>query len=67
MYLISGVGLAIALFAVSCAVTIGISVAHKDKVQTASPSHPQGMNNLSAEEINRRTLQLAATVKTSSK
>jgi hypothetical protein len=63
MYRISGVGLAIALFAVSCAVTIGISVAHNHMVQTASPSHPLGMSNLSAEEINRRTLQLAATVK----
>ena len=34
---------------------------------TLSPSHPLDMNNLNAEEINRRTLHLAATVKTSTK
>ena len=61
------VRLMLALFAVSYVATLVIPTAHKAAVQTISPSHPLGMNNLTAEEINQRTLQLAGTVKTSAK
>jgi hypothetical protein len=62
----STAGVMIALFAVSFAVTLFSSTGHRDKdVQTISSS--LGMINLSAEEINRRTLQLAAAVRTSTK
>jgi hypothetical protein len=55
-------GLAIALFAVSFAAALLTSIPHKNKVfQTISSSHPLEMHTLSAEEINRRPLQLAAT------
>ena len=35
--------------------------------QTISPAHPLEMNSLSAEEINRRTLRLADTIRPSTK
>jgi hypothetical protein len=66
MYWKSAAGLMIALLAVSFAATLFSSMGHKN-LQAISPSQPLGMINLSAEEINRRTLQLAATVKTSTK
>ncbi len=64
----STVGLIIALFAISLAAPLFASIGHNDKsFPKVSPSFPLEMNNLSAEEINRRTLQLAATIKASAK
>ncbi len=64
----SAAWLVIALFTVSFAAHLLVSIGHKNTdFQTLSLSQAVGMNNLSAEEINRRTLQLAATVKTSTR
>jgi len=62
----SAVGLMIALFVISFVAPLFAPIGHKDKRSpTISPSFPPEMNNLSAEEINQRTLQLAATIKAS--
>jgi len=64
----SAAGLVIAFFAVSFVAILLAPIGHRNKdFQTISPRHPLEMKNLSAEEINRRTLHLAATVKTSMK
>jgi len=64
----SAAGLVIALVAVSFLAILFALIGHRNKdFQTISPSHPLEMNNLSAEEINRRTLRLAATIKPSTK
>ena len=68
MELKSAAGLVIAFFAVFFVATLMAPTWHRSKdFQRISPSHPLEMNSLSAEEIKRRTLQLAATVKTSTK
>jgi hypothetical protein len=68
MYWKLGARFLIALFAVSFAAGLLAMIAQRNKhLQTISFSYPAEMNNLSAEEINRRTLQLAATVATSEK
>jgi len=57
-------GLAIALFAVSFAAALLTSIAHKQQGLSNNLPFPSAGNaSLSAEEINRRTLQLAATSK----
>ena len=65
----SAVGLALALFVASLTLApLFTPIGDKNKdFQTISPSHPLEMNSLSAEEINRRTLRLAATIKPSTK
>jgi hypothetical protein len=61
-------GLVIAFFAVFFVAILVAPTWHRSKdFQTISPSHPLEMNSLSAEEINRRTLRLAATIKPSTK
>jgi len=56
----------IALFVISFVAPLFAPIGHKDKRSpTISLSFPPEMNNLSAEEINQRTLQLAATIKAS--
>jgi len=68
MNLKSAAGLIIALVAVSSIAPSIALIGHKDKgLPTISPSFPLEMSNLSAEEINRRTLHLAATIKPSAK
>jgi hypothetical protein len=61
-------GLVIAFFAVFFVVILVAPTWHRSKdFQTITPAHPLKMNSLSAEEINRRTLRLAATIKHSAK
>jgi hypothetical protein len=61
-------GLVIAFFAVFFVAILVAPTWHRSKdFQTISSSHPLEMNSLSAEEINRRTLRLAATIKPSTK
>ena len=62
------VGLVIAFFAVFFVAILVAPTWHRSKdFQTISPAHPLETNSLSAEEINRRTLRLAATIKHSAK
>jgi biopolymer transport protein ExbB/TolQ len=64
----SAAGLVIAFFAVFFVAILVAPTWHRSKdFQTISASHPLKMNRLSAEEINRRTLRLAATIKHSAK
>ena len=64
----SAAGLVIAFFAVFFVAILVAPTRHRSKdFQTISPAHPLKMNGLSAEEINRRTLRLAATIKPSTK
>jgi len=64
----SAAGLVVALVAISFIAPSIASIGHMDKgLPTISPTFPPEMNNLSAEEINRRTLSLAATIKPSTK
>ena len=64
----SAAGLVIAFFAVFFVAILVAPIGQRSKdFQTISPSHPLEMNSLSAEEINRRTLRLAATIKPSTK
>ncbi len=58
----SAAALVIALFSVSFAATQFPLIAHKG-FHAISASNSSDMSNLSAEEINRRTLELAANVK----
>ena len=67
MYWKLGARFLIALVAVSFAAGLLATIAQRNKHLQAISSYPAEMNNLSAEEINRRTLQLAATVATSQK
>jgi len=68
MELKSAAGLVIAFFAVFFVAILVAPIGQRSKdFQTISPSHPLEMNSLSAEEINRRTLRLAATIKPSTK
>ena len=61
-------GLVIAFFAVFFVAILVAPIGQRSKdFQTIAPSHPLEMNSLSAEEINRRTLRLAATIKPSTK
>ena len=61
-------GLVIAFFAVLFVVILVTPTWHRSKdFQTISPHHPPQMNSLSAEEINRRTLRLADSIKPSTK
>ncbi len=62
----SAAGLVIAFFAVVFVAILVAPIGQRSKdFQTISPSHPLDMNSLSAEEINRRTLRLADTIKPS--
>jgi hypothetical protein len=64
----SAVGLVIALFAVVFLAMLLAPAWHRIKgFQTTSTVHPREINRLCAEEINRRTLRLAATIKPSTK
>ena len=64
----SAAGLVIAFFAVFFVAILVAPTWHRSKdFRTISPSHPLEMNSLSAEEINRRTLRLAATIRPSTK
>ena len=64
----SAAGLVIAFFAVFFVAILVAPIGQRSKdFQMISPSHPLEMNSLSAEEINRRTLRLAATIKPSTK
>ncbi len=64
----SAAGLIMALVAASFAAPSIALIGNKDKgLPTISPSFASEMNNLSAEEINRRTLRLAASIKPSMK
>ena len=64
----SAAGLVIAFFAVFFVAILVAPIGQRSKdFQTISPSHPLEMNSLSAEEINRRTLRLAATIKPSTR
>jgi hypothetical protein len=68
MELKSAAGLVIAFFAVFFVAILVAPIGQRNKgFQTASPAHPLEMNSLSAEEINRRTLRLADTMKPSTK
>ncbi len=68
MELKSAARLVIAFFAVFFVAILVVPTWHRSKdFQTISPAHPLEMNSLSAEEINRRTLRLAATIKPSTK
>jgi hypothetical protein len=68
MYWKLAAGLIIALFMISFVAPLFAPIGHKDKGSSSiSPSFPPEMNNLSAEEINRRTLHLAAAIKHSAK
>ena len=59
--------LVIAFFAFFFVAILVAPTWHRSKdLQTISPAHPLEMNSLSAEEINRRTLQLAVSVNRSS-
>jgi hypothetical protein len=65
----SAVGLVLALFVASLALApLFAPIGHKNKdFRTTSSSYPLEMDNLSAEEINRRTLKAAAAIKSSTK
>ena len=64
----STIGLIIALVAVSFVAPSIALIGHTDKgLLTLSSAFPLEMTNLSAEEINRRTLRLAAAIKPSAK
>ena len=64
----SAAGLVIAFFAVIFVAILVAPAWHRSKdFQTISPVHPLEMNSLSAEEINRRTLRLADTIRPSTK
>ncbi len=64
----SNIRLVIALAAVSFVAFSIAVIGHEDKgMSTLSPSFPLEMHNLSAEEINQRTLELAATIKAPTK
>jgi len=64
----SAAGLVIAFFAVFFVAILVAPIGQRSKdFQMISPSHPLEMNSLSAKEINRRTLRLAATIKPSTK
>jgi hypothetical protein len=65
----SAVGLALALFVASLTLApLFTPIGDKNKdFRTTSSSYPLEMNNLSAEEINRRTLKAAAAIKSSTK
>ncbi len=64
----SAAGLVLAFFAAFFVAMAFAPIWHRNKdFQTISPAHPLVMNNLSAEEINQRTLHLAATIKASTK
>jgi hypothetical protein len=64
----SAAGLVIAFFAVFFVAILVAPTWYRSKgFQTISPSHPLKMNSLSAEEINRRTLRLADTIRPSTK
>jgi hypothetical protein len=66
MELKSAAGLVVAFFAVFfVAMSLASNGQRNKDFQTISPSHPLEMNSLSAEEINRRTLRLADTIKPS--
>ncbi len=66
MELKSAAGLVIAFFAVFFVAILVAPIGQRSNdFQTISPSHPLDMNSLSAEEINRRTLRLADTIKPS--
>ena len=68
MELKSAAGLVIAFFAVFFVAILLASNGQRNKdFQTISPAHPLEMNSLSAEEINRRTLRLAGTIRPSTK
>jgi len=68
MELKSAAGLVTAFFAVFFVAVFLAPVGQRNKdFQTTSASHPLQMNNLSGEEINRRTLRLADTIKPSTK
>ena len=68
MYWKSTLGLVIAFFAIFFVTQLFAPIGYGNKdIQTISPSHPLEMNSLSAEEINRRTLRLVATIKSSTK
>ena len=68
MYWKLAAGLVIAFFAVFFVAILVAPIGQRSKdFQTIAPSHPLEMNSLSAEEINRRTLRLAATIKPSTK
>jgi hypothetical protein len=68
MELKSAAGLVIAFFAVFFVAILVASNGQRNKdFQTISPAHPLEMNSLSAEEINRRTLRLADTIRPSTK
>jgi hypothetical protein len=61
-------GLVIAFFAAFSVAMSLASIGQRNKdFQTVSLAHPLEMNSLSAEEINQRTLRLAATIKPSTK
>jgi len=64
----SPAGLFIVFFAVFFVAILEAPTWHRSKdFQTISSSHPLEMNSLTAKEINRRTLRLAATIKPSTK
>ena len=64
MELKSAAGLVIVFFTVFFVAILMAPTWYRSKdFQTISPAHPREMNNLSAEEINRRTHRLAATIK----
>ena len=68
MELKSAAGLVIAFFAVFfVAILVAPTWQRSKDFQMISRSHPREMNSLSAEEINRRTLRLAGTIKPSTK
>ena len=68
MELKSAAGLVIAFFAVFfVAILVAPNGQRNKDFQTISPAHPLEMNSLSAEEINRRTLRLADTIRPSTK
>jgi hypothetical protein len=64
----SAAGLVIAFFAVFFVAILVAPTWHRSKdFQTISASHPLETNSLSAEEIDRRTLRLADTIRPSMK
>ena len=64
----STIGLVVALAAVSFVALSSVLIGHSDKgMSTLSSSLSLGMHHLSAQEINQRTLQLAASIKPSAK
>ncbi len=68
MELKSAARLVLAFFAVFFVAILVAPTWHRSKdFQTISASHPREMNSLSAQQINRRTLGLAATINPSTK